>query len=133
MADQEIEVTDKQQVSPEKGELTHEGVYFTPAVDIYETEKELILLADMPGVDGENVDVDLRDDTLSIIGKVSSAEEEGEALLAEYRVGNYFRSFTLTDAVDQSGITASLADGVLKVVLPKLAKAVPRRITISTG
>jgi HSP20 family molecular chaperone IbpA len=133
MPDQEITVAAKQETLPEKGEMTHEGVYFTPAVDIYETEKELTLLADMPGVDAESVEIDVRDDTLAITGKVGARPTEGTPLLAEYRVGNYFRRFTLSEAVDQSGITASLSDGVLKVSLPKAAKAVPRRIPISAG
>lgn len=130
MAEQELEVKGKREVSPEAGELTHEGVYFTPAVDIYETEKELVLFADLPGVEPADLDIDLRNDTLSIIGKVPAAEETGEALLSEYRTGNYFRNFHLADSVDQSGITAFLADGVLKLVLPKAAKAVPRRIPV---
>ncbi len=133
MAEQEIEVSQKQEVTPAKGELTYEGVYFTPAVDIYETDKELVLLADVPGVEADGLEVDLRDDYLSIVGRMATAREEGESLLEEYRVGSYFRNFLVTDVVDQSGITASLADGVLKVVLPKAAKAIPRKIPITSG
>jgi HSP20 family protein len=133
MTDQEIQVSQKQEIAPEKGELTYEGVYFTPAVDIYETEKELVLLADLPGVESGNVEIDVRDDFLSIIGRTTPDKEEGEALLTEYRTGSYFRNFLLTDAVDQGAITASLTDGVLRVVLPKAAKAVPRKIPISSG
>lgn len=131
MPEQEIAVAGKQETLPEKGEMTHEGVYFTPAVDIYETEKELTLLADLPGVDSESVEIDVRDDTLVITGKVQPQESDGNALLTEYRVGNYFRRFTLNEAVDQGAITAALSDGVLKVSLPKAAKAAPRRIPIS--
>jgi HSP20 family protein len=133
MADQEIEISQKQEVTPEKGELTYEGVYFTPAVDIYETEKELVLLADLPGVEADGLEVDLKDDYLTIVGRTTSAQEEGESLLEEYRTGSYFRNFLVTDAVDQSAITASLADGVLKVTLPKAAKAIPRKIPITSG
>ena len=133
MADQEIEISQKQEVTPENGELTYEGVYFTPAVDIYETEKELVLLADLPGVEADGLEVDLKDDYLTIVGRTTSAQEEGESLLEEYRTGSYFRNFLVTDAVDQSAITASLADGVLKVTLPKAAKAIPRKIPITSG
>ncbi len=133
MADQEIQVSEKQEVTPEKGELTYEGVYFTPAVDIYETDKELILIADMPGVAAGDVEMDLKDDVLSIIGRTTPSQEEGETLLTEYRTGSYFRNFLVTDAVDQGAITASLADGVLKGGLPKAAKAVPRKIQITGG
>jgi HSP20 family protein len=131
MADQEITYPEKQEVAPPRGEFTHEGAYFTPAVDIYETEKELVLLADMPGVDASGVDIDLKDNVLSVVGKVTVPPDTGEPLLAEYKVGNYVRNFSLTDAIDQSGINAALVDGVLKVVLPKAAKAVPRKIPIS--
>jgi HSP20 family protein len=132
MSDQELQVSDKQEVQKEQGELTHQGVYFTPAVDIYETAQELVLLADMPGVEPGGVDIDLKEDTLSIIGRVDAPEPSGRNLLTEYRVGSYFRNFRVTDMVDREGITASLKDGVLKLTLPKAAKAVPKKIAIST-
>ena len=132
MADQEIEVSEKQEVSPAKCELTYEGVYFTPAVDIYETEKELVLLADLPGVEANCLEVSLKDDNLSIVGRTESGQEEGESLLEEYRTGNYFRNFLVAEAVDQSAITASLNDGVLRLVLPKAAKTIPRTIPIAS-
>ena len=132
MAEQEIEVSQKQEVSPAKCELTYEGVYFTPAVDIYETEKELVLLADLPGVEADCLELNLKDDYLSIVGRTAPAQEQGESLLEEYRTGNYFSNFFVGDVADQSAITASLIDGVLKVVLPKAAKAIPRKVPISS-
>ncbi|MFC1834385.1 Hsp20/alpha crystallin family protein [Thermodesulfobacteriota bacterium] len=133
MADQEIQPSPKTEAALVKGELTRQGVYFTPAVDIFETEKELVILADMPGVDPSNLDVDLNDDTLSVVGKVGDSERGDNALLSEYRVGNYFRSFTLGDVVDPAKISATLKDGVLRVVLQKADKAVARRIPITAG
>ncbi len=133
MADKEITSQGKQEVASGEGEFTHEGVYFSPAVDIYATEKDLVLVADMPGVGLENVEIDLRDNTLSVMGKVFSEPEDRQALLTEYRSGNYFRSFRITEVVDQSQITASISDGVLKVVLPKVAKAVPRKVPVVAG
>ncbi len=132
MADQELQVADKAEVSPDHGELIHEGTYFTPAVDICESEKELVLLADMPGVDAGNLDIDLKDDTLSIVGKVVFGSEHGTALLTEYSVGNFFRNFHITDMVDQNKITATMTDGVLRLVLPKADEAVPRKIPVFT-
>jgi HSP20 family protein len=133
MADQEIQTSDKKELAPQTGEFTREGVYFAPAVDIYATEKELVLIADMPGVGLEQVDIDLRDDTLTIMGKVCAEGGDSEPLLTEYRSGNYFRNFRITEIVDQSKISASISDGVLKVVLPKVEKAVPRKIPIVAG
>jgi HSP20 family protein len=101
-------------------------------VDIYETEKELVLLADLPGVEANCLEVSLKDDNLSIVGRTASGQEEGESLLEEYRTGNYFRNFLVAEAVDQSAITASLNDGVLRLVLPKAAKTIPRTIPIAS-
>lgn len=133
MADQDLTGTVKQEVAPTTGEFTHEGIYFSPAVDIYATEKELVLVADMPGVDLDNVELDLRDNTLSVMGKVGTEEGDKHPLLTEYRSGNYFRSFRITEVVDQGKITASISDGVLKVVLPKVEKAVPRKVPVVAG
>lgn len=132
MAEEELQVAEKREVSPEKGELTHQGVYFTPAVDIYESDTELFLLADMPGVEPGNVDIDLKNDTLSINGRVSEQSEEGQPLLAEFRTGNFFRSFRISDVIDREKISASLKDGVLKLVLPKAERVRPRKIPITT-
>lgn len=131
MTDQELQVAEKQEIAPDRGEFTREGVFFTPAVDICETEKELILMADMPGVGTEDVEVDLKDGVLAIVGRVPSGTEAGQDLLTEYRTGNYFRTFRISDVVDQGKITASMSDGVLKLVLPKAEKAIPRRIPIA--
>ncbi len=70
MTEQELQVKEKQAVPSEAGEFTHEGIYFSPAVDIFDTQKELVLLADMPGVSAENIEIDLREDALTILGRV---------------------------------------------------------------
>ncbi|MDQ7785846.1 MAG: Hsp20/alpha crystallin family protein [Desulfomonilaceae bacterium] len=132
MADQEIQVAEKKELASEGGEFTREGVYFTPAVDICETETELKVLVDMPGVNYENVDIELKENILTIEGKVPTEERRGQELLREYQTGNYFRSFRITEVVDQSKITASMSEGVLQLTLPKAEKAVPRKIPIAT-
>ncbi|MDD3473174.1 MAG: Hsp20/alpha crystallin family protein [Syntrophaceae bacterium] len=133
MNTQGIQSSEKTGVNVDKGELTHEGDFFTPAVDIYETSQEIVMNVDLPGVKPEDLDIDLRDDTLSIIGKVTETDNKGTDLLVEYKVGHYYRSFLLTDVIDRSAISANLSDGVLKLRLPKAAKAVPRKIPISEG
>jgi HSP20 family protein len=134
MADQELHATDKREIEPEKGEFTREGLYFSPAVDIFDTEKELVLLADIPGVAPDKLEIDLREDTLTILGKIEEeVEPSGRALLNEYRTGNYFRSFRVTQGIDRAKITAAISDGVLKLTLPKVEKAVPRKIPITAG
>src|SRR5210317_1283429 len=112
-------------------EHTKPGIVFTPAVDIFETEKEITLLADLPGVKTEHLTIDLRDDVLTLTGEVKPFEgpDEGDILI-EYEVGNYYRQFTLSELIDQDKIDAQLNDGVLRLTLPKVEKATPRKITI---
>jgi HSP20 family protein len=132
MADLELEARPKQHATLPEGEFTQEGMYFAPAVDIYDTPYELVLLADMPGVKTEGVEIDLKDDTLTIMGKVHDVSDQGELILTEYRAGNYFRTFRLTEVIDQSKITAAMSDGVLKLTMPKVEKAIPRKIPVTT-
>ncbi len=133
MTDKELQVSEKKEVTVEGGELTREGMYFSPAVDICETDKELIILADMPGVKPDGVDIELKEGVLSIEGKVPGAAQSEEILFSEYRKGSYFRSFRVTDSVDAGKIAASLSNGVLKVTLPKHEKAMPKKIPVTVG
>lgn len=133
MANQEMQVLDKKELSPETAELTRNGVYFTPAVDIFEDAIELTVVVDMPGIGPEDVDVDLRESVLTIIGKSPIEELPGKELLTEYRTGGYFRSFRVSDLIDHSKIAAAMTDGVLTLKLPKSEKAAPRKISVSTG
>lgn len=133
MSAQELQATEKKEIEPQEGEFTREGVYFSPAVDIFETEKEMVLLVDMPGVSTDHVDIDLNENVLSIVGKTLPESAAGDELLREYRTGNYYRSFRVADTIDQGNIAASMTDGVLKLVLPKSEKAAPRKIQVSVG
>ncbi len=133
MTSESIQSTDKTSVNIDKGELTHEGDFFTPAVDIYETASEIVMNVDLPGVNSEDLDIDLSEDTLTLVGKVSESISEGTDLLVEYNIGHYYRSFLITDAIDRSAISGNMSDGVLKLRLPKVAKAVPRKIRITAG
>ena len=131
MTDQQLQATEKQEIEPERAEFTRQGLYFTPAVDICETETDLHVMVDMPGVTSDSVEIDLKDDVLSVVGKVSDSEVEGEELLTEFRTGNYFRNFQVTDAIDAESISATMSDGVLKLRLPKSKRAMPRKIPIT--
>lgn len=129
----ELKLKEKQEV-PSSAEHTKPGLVFTPAVDIFETEKEITLLADMPGVTPENLNIDLREDTLTLVGDIDPFEGPDEQdILIEYEVGKYFRQFTLSEVVDQEKIEAKLSDGVLRLNLPKVEKAKPRKITVNPG
>ncbi len=132
MTDKDLQVQEKKEVQT-PSESTRNVPLFIPAVDIYEKENALVLLADMPGVPMENVEIDLNKDQLTIRGMVAAEETEGTVLLREYAVGDYYRQFTLSNVIDQSKIEASMKDGVLKLVLPKSEAAKPRKITVQAA
>ncbi len=129
----ELRVKDKQEVST-PAEQTRPGLVFTPDVDIYETETGIVLLADMPGVEAKDLTIDLRDNVLTISGDIAPVEgAEEEDILIEYETGRFARQFTLADVIDQKKIEANLSHGVLRLTLPKVDKATPRKITVTAG
>ena len=105
-----------------------------PAVDVFEDAAGITLLADMPGVPKDRLELKVEADTLSIEGQVVPSTPEGlEAVYAEVRVPRYRRTFTLSRELDTSKIDATLKDGVLTLRIPKQAHAQPRRITVQAG
>ncbi len=130
---QDIQARDKREVKTAT-EQTIPGRVFSPNVDIFEDDQALTIVADMPGVPSENVSIDLRNDVLSLTGvpSVSVPEKEGY-VLQEYDTGKYFRQFTLSEVIDQEHIQAKLNNGVLRVTLPKIGPAKPRKIEITEG
>lgn len=112
-------------------EQTKPGLVFTPAVDIFETDKEITLLADMPGVKAGNLNIDLSENVLTLDGDVKAPEGDGEVdVIREYRTGKFYRQFTLSQVIDQAKINAELKDGVLRLRLPKVEAATPRKIAV---
>ncbi len=133
MAPNELEAKPKQKVE-RRDETTRPGTFFQPAVDIFETKDELVLVADMPGVPPDGVDVGLEGDELSIEGRVRSGEYDGlKPLYVEYGVGGYYRAFTLGEMIDREGIKAQMKNGVLVLRLPKAERARARRITVDAA
>jgi len=115
-------------------EETKPGPIFTPAVDIFETDKALILLADMPGVKANNLTIDLREGVLALSTQMDFPESHEEvSILREYQTGNYYRKFNLSDVIDQSKIEAELKNGVLRLTLPKVETAAPRKIEVKAA
>lgn len=110
------------------------GAVYHPAVDIYETEKELVIMADMPGVSPDKVSLDLRREELVMDGEVTHEEYEGENVLyAEYDVGHWHRHFLLPENVDKDNISAKMADGVLTLTIPKIKAAAAKKIAVRVG
>ena len=133
MKEKEIELKEKKELKPTAGEGTRPGPVFIPAVDILEDPAGITIVADMPGVDGKNVDVDLKDNQLTITGRIDPVEGEKEvSLYKEFLYGDYIRQFTLSYVIDQNKITAKMEDGVLRLILPKVEKIKPQKIKVST-
>lgn len=103
-----------------------------PPVDIFETEEGLVVVADLPGMDKNDVDVRVENDVLTIKGTAKS-RLSSEPLHREYRLHNYFRQFQLGEKVDQDKIQGEIRHGVLVIRLPKKEAAKPKQIPIKVG
>jgi len=106
--------------------------YVTPPVDIYELPEGLVVMADVPGVTKDDLDVRVENNILTIRGRASRAMQ-GAPVYREYELMHYFRQFELSDKVDQSKIQADLKHGVLTLTLPKAEEAKPRKIAVSVN
>jgi len=133
MATSDIQKTE-QAGAPAVPEQTRPGPVYTPAVDIFENDHAMTILADMPGVKAEDLKIDLRESVLTLSSHVEAPEGRNESVvLREYRTGTFYRQFTLAESIDQAKIDAKLVDGVLRLELPKVERAKPRQITVRTG
>ena len=100
-------------------------------MDIYETDKELVIIADMPGVSKDRIEVNVVDNLLTVLGHFQTGWE-GSRLIRECPNNDYYRSFTLSDAIDAENIQAKISDGILKLSLPKRQPAQKHEILIET-
>lgn len=105
---------------------------WSPAVDIYETENELVLTAELPGVDEKEVEIKVEDNTLSLKGERKFEKETREENYhrIERAYGSFSRSFSLPNYVDQDKISAEYENGLLKIHLPKKPEVKPRKVKI---
>jgi len=104
-----------------------------PPVDIYETENEFIVKADVPGVKKEDIEITLNDNKLEIRGKVSGNEREDAARYREYTLYDFYRSFNVGNDIDANGITAQTENGVITLMLKKREEVKPRKIEVIAG
>lgn len=132
MANKETQIQKQESQDLQSIERTKWGKVFTPAIDIIESENELKLYADMPGTNKDSINITIDQGVLTIRGNVDVSPIEGYELeYAEYEVGDYQRSFTLNDSIDQQKIGAKYENGVLELILPKAEKAKPMSIKIN--
>jgi HSP20 family protein len=128
-----LQAKEKKEVTT-PAELTKPGLVFNPAVDIFETERELTLLADLPGVKAKDLKIDLKDNVLTLTADETPHEgPEEKDVVREYRTGTYYRQFSLSDTIDQSKIEAVMKEGVLRLILPKVEAATPRKIPVKVA
>lgn len=108
--------------------------FYTPRVDIYEVDDSVIMLVDMPGVEESDVDISLEKSILTIRGEVQPTHfEDYEIAYREYLVGNYERTFALSDEVNRDEIEATMKNGVLHLIMPKVEEAKARKITVKSA
>lgn len=129
-----LSMENKQELAPEEEvERTRECQCFVPRTDIYETEDQVIVVTDMPGVNSDSIEITLEKNTLTLNGYVEPDFMEGYSLShVEYSIGDYQRKFTISNEVDQENIEASVKDGVLRLTLPKSGPAKARKISVKS-
>jgi len=109
-----------------------EALYIAPPVDIFESEDALIVVADLPGVDKDAVNIRVEDSILTIKGSASYSPRSS-VLVEEFNLQGYYRQFQLSDEVDQSKISAEFKNGVLTITMPKAEKTKPKQIKVKMG
>jgi HSP20 family protein len=131
------EVNTVQQQTPatrETGQRMPSRPVYLPPADIYETKDSIVVLAEMPGVAPDGVDISLERRVLTIRGRSAANDHSGyQRVYNEYADGDYERVFTLSENIDRDRIEATLRDGVLQLVLPKAEAAKARKIELKTS
>lgn len=129
----EMEVSEKKEAVL-SGEPTKSMKHFVPAVDIYEDDNAVTVVAEMPGVGKEDVEIHLENGALTIAGgsRQNDRVKDRNMLLQEYESGIYTRKFSVADTIDQDKISATMKNGILTVTLPKAEPAKPRAIPVVT-
>lgn len=127
----EFETTKEEVTTPDGVESTRPGRTYVPRADIYEKEDGILVLADLPGVDENSLDIILEKGVLTIDGQAVQTWPEGYNLAHyEYDVGNYHRAFKLSEEVDQDKIEATIKNGVLTLSMPFAAGPRTRKIQV---
>jgi len=132
MAEKTVDMPDTQEGATQPEDTRTRERYVTPAVDIYEMPEGLVVIADVPGVTPDHVDVRVDNHILTIWGQAAHGLP-AEPTYREYELVNYFRQFDLSAKVDESQIAADLKHGVLTLTLSKVADAQPRKIAVAVS
>jgi HSP20 family molecular chaperone IbpA len=134
MTDQTLELEEQEVETTSENEKPRHMRRHTPRVDIYEVDNSVFMTADMPGVADDGVEITMEKNLLTIRGQVEVGLPEGYELnYREYRIGDYERTFSLSDEIDRDHIEATMKNGVLHLTLPKNEEAKARKIEVRTG
>lgn len=129
-----LEIPKQEVIKADEMERTRDRFCYIPKTDIYETEDEIILIADVPGADQDSVDITLEKNVLSISALVDNDVHTGyDRIYSEYESGDYQRSFRLSDEIDQNKIKAAVSNGELRLHLPKAEPAKAKKIVVKAA
>ena len=129
-----LEIPKQEVIKADEMERTRDRNCFIPKTDIYETEDEIILVADVPGTDQDSVDITLEKNILSINAFVDNDIPVGyDRIYSEYEIGDFQRSFHLPDEINQNKIKAVVSNGELRLHLPKAEPAKAKKITVKAA
>jgi HSP20 family molecular chaperone IbpA len=130
----EMEIQKEELPLAEEAERTRDCQCFVPRADIYETDDQLVIVTDVAGANEDSIDITLDKDILTINAYVEPEVFEGYApAFAEYEVGDYQRSFRISDEIEREGISAAIKDGVLRIYLPKASEALMSKISVKAA
>jgi HSP20 family molecular chaperone IbpA len=129
--DKTMQVEKEEVIAAEDTERTRDVCCFAPRADIYEMDDKIVVVVDVPGVDEHSIDIMLEKNVLKINAYIDLSNPDGYSLnFAEYKEGDYSRSFQLSNEIDREKIEATVKDGVLRLYLPKAAEAKVRKINV---
>lgn len=131
---QTMQIEKEELASSEDTERTRDVCCFVPRTDIYEMDDKIVIVADMPGADKDSIDITLEKNILTINATIDPHVPQGYTLqAAEYEVGDFHRTFRLSNEVDRNKIEAVVKDGVLRLYLTKASEAQARKIGVKAG
>lgn len=134
MTEKTMELEKKEVQAPAERQTGQPRRTVKPRIDLFEAGETIMLVADMPGVTEDNVEITLEKDRLIIRGIVEDRVPDGfRAVYTEHYLANYERSFVLSNEIDRDNIEANLSNGVLRLSLPKAESAKARKISVTSA
>ncbi len=105
----------------------------TPNADIFENEEHFLVVLEMPGIDKETIDIEVKEDKLSVKAEPKTLDEKWKSLRQEFSVGSFAREFSIGQRIDRENISAHYENGILELQLAKSPEAKPKKITVNVA